>query len=143
MAITGRIRVLANAIQAGSDQVLASYGLTRADFDILSVLVRSGRALSPTEITAQSLISAPGTTKRLQRMIAEDLVRKIENPRDRRGYLIEPTGKAEEVFQPIVESISAYEQELLKELAPRHIIQLTEGLRALTQVVAQSKQARS
>lgn len=135
MAITGRIRVLANSIQAGSDEVLERHGLTRADFDILSVLVRGGRSLSPTEITAQSLVSAPGTTKRIQRMITEGLVQKIENPHDRRGYLIEPTAKAREVFGPIVESISAYERELLKRLDPRHLIQLTEGLRAFANVV--------
>lgn len=134
MAITGRIRVLANAIQAGSDEVLARHGLTRADFDILSALVREGRSLSPTEITARSLISAPGTTKRLQRMIAEGLVEKIENPQDRRGYLIAPTAKAQEVFKPIVESISAYEQQVLGRMAPKHIIQLTESLRAFTDI---------
>jgi DNA-binding MarR family transcriptional regulator len=135
MSITGRIRVLAHAIQSGSDEVLARHGLTRADFDILSVLVRSGRPLTPTEITSQSLVSAPGTTKRLKKMTAEGLIERTENPRDRRGSLIKPTEKALAVFEPILESISRYEQDLLGQLGPRHLIQLTESLREFLSVV--------
>ncbi|MFL4477617.1 MarR family winged helix-turn-helix transcriptional regulator [Paeniglutamicibacter sp. ORCA_105] len=135
MSITGRIRVLSHAIQAGSDEVLARHGLTRADFDILSVLVRSGRPLSPTEITSQSLVSAPGTTKRLKKMTLEGLIERTENPLDRRGSLIKPTQKALAVFEPILESLSRYERDLLAQLGPRHIIQLTESLREFTSVV--------
>lgn len=139
MVITGRIRYLAEAIQAGSDEVLAQQGLTRADFDILSVLVRSGRALSPTEITVQSLISAPGTTKRIKKLESDGLVNRILNPNDKRGYLIEPTNHALEIFQPVVESISDYERTLLGKLEPRDVIQLTESLRAFVSAVRESK----
>lgn len=135
MSITGRIRVLSHAIQAGSDEVLARHGLTRADFDILSVLVRSGRPLTPTEITSQSLVSAPGTTKRLKKMTLEGLIERTENPQDRRGALIKPTDKALVAFEPILKSLSRYEQDLLAELGPRHLIQLTESLRELVAVV--------
>lgn len=131
MAITGRIRVLAHAIQTRSNHVLEQHGITRADFDILSALVRSGRPLTPSEITSQSLVSAPGTTKRLQKMTAAGLIERTVNPRDGRGSLIHPTEKALEIFEPILESISRSEQELLRRISPRHIIQLTEGLRAL------------
>lgn len=109
--------------------------MTRADFDILSVLVRSGRPLTPTEITAQSLVSAPGTTKRLKKMTLEGLVERTENPQDGRGALIKPTEKALVTFEPILKSLSRYEQDLLAELGPRHVIQLTESLRELVAVV--------
>jgi DNA-binding MarR family transcriptional regulator len=139
MSITGRIRVLSNAIQAGSDQVLALHGLTRADFDILSVLVRSGRPLTPTEITSQSLVSAPGTTKRLKKMMVDGLIVRSENPQDGRGWLIEPTRKGLDVFEPILESLSRYEQDLLARLKPRHVIQLTESLREFVFVVEEDR----
>jgi DNA-binding MarR family transcriptional regulator len=135
MSITGRIRVLSKAIQVGSDEVLARHGLTRADFDILSVLVRSGRPLTPTEITSQSLVSAPGTTKRLKKMTLDGLIVRSENPQDGRGWLIEPTRKGLDVFEPILESLSRYEQDLLARLKPRHVIQLTESLREFVFVV--------
>lgn len=135
MSITGRIRVLAHAIQAGSDEVLARHGLTRADFDILSVLVRSGKPLTPTEITSQSLVSAPGTTKRLKKMTLDGLVERVQNPRDGRGWLIEPTEKGLAAFRPILQSLSRYELDLLAGLGPRHVIQLTESLRELVAVV--------
>jgi len=138
MVITGRIRFLAQAIQAGSDAVLAKQGLTRADFDILSVLVRSGRPLSPTEITSQSLISAPGTTKRVKKLESDGLIQRISNPKDGRGYLVEPTEKSLGIFGPAVEAISAYERKLLDQMASRDVINLTEGLRGLVSIIRKS-----
>ncbi|NKX51271.1 MarR family transcriptional regulator, partial [Arthrobacter deserti] len=65
--------------------VLAANGITRAEFDMLSLLARSGRPMAPTELAAELLISGAGATKRLRKLTDAGLVRRETNPRDGRG----------------------------------------------------------
>lgn len=135
LAIVGRIRLLAHMIQARSDSVLAKHGITRAEFDILSLLVRTAKPMSPSEIATTSLTSQPGTTKRLKKLIASGFVVRTVNPLDGRSAFVHPTDKAQEVLAPALNSISAYERELLSAMSPQSRDVLVHHLRELMIVV--------
>ena len=129
LGIIGRVRVLAQRIQLASDEVLAEHGITRAEFDILSVLVRTARPMSPTEIASTSLTSAPGTSKRIKKLIDSGLVVRTVNPKDGRGAFVHVTDRAGAVLEPVLRSISDFEKELLQSMSPDAQGSLTALLR--------------
>nr|AIU93939.1 hypothetical protein LRS1606.505 [Rhodococcus sp. NS1] len=129
--VFGRVRRISAVLQALSDNVLASYGITRADFDILSVLGRFGRAMTPTEIAVETVTSAPGTTKRIRRLVDAGLVRREPNPQDGRGSLISITAAAEVLLEPVLEAISELENAYLQRLPDSAVAELSTHLAAL------------
>ena len=116
LEVFGRVRRLAVLLQAHSDRVLEEHGITRADFDILSVLGRFGRPMTPSEIAAETLTSAPGTTKRMKRLAAAGLITRAADPADGRGALITLTPEADAFLEPVLRAISDLEQPLLEAL---------------------------
>ncbi|NVM98661.1 MarR family winged helix-turn-helix transcriptional regulator [Arthrobacter sp. SDTb3-6] len=116
-AVIGRVSRLARIIQMRSDVVLASRGVTWAEFDILSLLARTGRPMTPTERAADLLTSAPASTKRVKKMLGSGLVRRETNPKDRRGAVIVMTEKGKASLAPILASVRELEAGLLQSLA--------------------------
>lgn len=129
--IFGRVRRIESVLRARSDDVLETYGISRADFDLLSVLGRFGRAMTPTEIAVETLTSAPGTTKRVKRLTDAGLIRREPNPRDGRGSLISLTSDAEAILEPVLHAISQLEQEFLDRLPEGTVNALGAHLPAL------------
>jgi DNA-binding MarR family transcriptional regulator len=111
--VVGRIRRLAQVIQLRGDAVLGMHGITRSEFDILSVLARSGRPMAPTELATELLISGAAVTKRIRKLADSGLIRRDENPEDGRGALLRMTGRGQEMLPPVLESIAAFESGLL------------------------------
>jgi DNA-binding MarR family transcriptional regulator len=69
-------------------------GLNRAEADLLAALLRSPKPLVPPSRLASALICSTGTmTNRLDRLERAGLVRRHDDPDDRRGVLIELTEK--------------------------------------------------
>jgi len=130
-AVIGRINRLAQIIQMRSDAVLAAAGLTRAEFDMLSLLARTGRPMTPTELAAELLISGAGATKRLKKLQSAGLIRRESNPQDGRGAFIHTTDKADELLRPILESVLGFEAGLLSGLPAATAGRLARDLRAL------------
>jgi DNA-binding MarR family transcriptional regulator len=130
-AIIGRINRIAQIIQLRSDAVLAAAGLTRAEFDMLSLLARTGRPMTPTELAARLLISGAGATKRLKKLQGAGLIRRESNPQDGRGAFIHMTAKADELLRPILESVLDFEAGLLSGLPAATARNLARDLRTL------------
>lgn len=86
--VLGRVQRIASALTAASDASLAPEGLTRGEFDLLTALRRSGRALRPSEITTVTRASAAAITKRLDRLADAGLVERAGTDRDRRVVLV-------------------------------------------------------
>lgn len=129
--VFGRIRRIAVLVQLESDRVLAVHNVSRADFDILSALARSQRPMTPTEIATATLTSAPGTTKRLQRLVSVGMVVRTPNPDDGRGALIELTSQADAIVLPILKGLSALEKGLLGAVSASDEQTLVQGLRGI------------
>ena len=63
-------------------------GLALADFDVLAQLARAGGELRMTELAARALISRSGMTRRVARLVDEDLVRRADADADGRGVVV-------------------------------------------------------
>jgi DNA-binding MarR family transcriptional regulator len=63
-------------------------GLALADFDVLAQLARAGGSLRMRELADLALISRSGMTRRVARLVREDLVRRAHADADARGVVI-------------------------------------------------------
>ena len=91
--IIERIQTLAFNVNQSMEETLATYELDRRSFQLLGKLRRHG---APYRVAAGKLatelrLSSGAMTNRLDRMEAAGLIRRIPDPTDRRGTLIEPT----------------------------------------------------
>ena len=91
--IVERIHILAHDFNVSSDQTLQEFGLDRRSFKMLSRLRSFG---PPYQRSAGMLandmqLSSGAMTNRLDRMEASGLIRRLPDPNDRRGTLVEPT----------------------------------------------------
>lgn len=129
--IVGRINRISQIIQLRSDAVLASNGITRAEFDMLSLLARAARPMAPTELATELLISGPGTTKRIRKLVDAGLADREANPLDGRGALIRLTPRAANVLRPILEAVLRLEESLISAVEPAAASTLAGNLRVL------------
>jgi DNA-binding MarR family transcriptional regulator len=66
-------------------------GLALADFDVLAQLAIAGGSLRMTELADRALISRSGMTRRVTRLVHEQLVRRAHADADARGVVVELT----------------------------------------------------
>lgn len=130
-AIIHRMRRLAQLIARQSEVVLADLGLSRADFDILALLTRSGVPLTPSELAEDLITSGPGTTKRIKNLVDAGFVTRDANPADGRGALIRMTQHGRDTIIPALQSISNFETGLLDVLSEPKREELAGLLRQL------------
>lgn len=130
-AIVGRIRRLAQLIQLQSDSVLAGCGISRAEFDILALLTRTGRPMTPSELAAALITSGAGTTKRINKLVDAGLVTRESNPQDGRGAFIRMTLKGQEIILPVLRSVSDFEEQVIGFMSAADRDELTGLLRNL------------
>src|SRR6186713_2050309 len=85
-----RITVLGVALADATRRVLPQFGLTVAQYDVLTTLRRSGPPyrLKPTELSRSLLLSTGGTSNVINFLVAQGLVERLDDPADRRGALI-------------------------------------------------------
>jgi DNA-binding MarR family transcriptional regulator len=91
--IVERIQILAKAFDRSLDETLTQYGLDRRSYHLLGRLRSYGPPYrrSPGQLAADMRLSSGAMTNRLDRMEAAGLIRRLPDPSDRRGTLIEPT----------------------------------------------------
>jgi len=111
--IVGRIIRLARIIQVRTDEILAAQAISRDEFDLLSLLVRSGRPLTPSELAGALWVSASGTTKRLNKLEAAGLITRSTHPSDARASLVEPTTRALDAVSPALTALAEFDGSLL------------------------------
>lgn len=79
-------------VSTAIDRELRSLGLTFARYEVLMLLSFSRTGALPMSKVAERLLVQPaGVTKLVDKLAAEDLVRRTPNPTDRRGTLVEVT----------------------------------------------------
>jgi DNA-binding MarR family transcriptional regulator len=91
--IVERIQILAKAFDRSLDETLTQYGLDRRSYHLLGRLRSYGPPYrrSPGQLAADMRLSSGAMTNRLDRMEAAGLIRRLPDPSDRRGTLVEPT----------------------------------------------------
>jgi len=131
--IVERIHMLAHAFNVSSDETLAQFALDRRSFKLLSRLRSFG---SPYQRSAGMLandlqLSSGAMTNRLDRMEKAGLIRRLPDPNDRRGTLVEPTEAGHAAWDQAVGTQARREAMIAAVLTEREREQLHRMLRQL------------
>jgi DNA-binding MarR family transcriptional regulator len=91
--IVDRIGGINRRLKRGMEATLAEYDLTLPDWHVLGSLrlASPGRRHSPGSLAADHELSSGAMTSRLDRLEEAGLVRRLPDPDDRRGVLVELT----------------------------------------------------
>ena len=131
--IVERIHILAHDFNQSSAQTLAEFDLDRRAFKLLGRLRSYG---PPYQRSAGSLandlqLSTGAMTNRLDRMEAAGLVRRLADPHDRRGTLVEPTEAGHAAWDRTVGTQARREAMIASVLTPNEREELHRLLRHL------------
>jgi DNA-binding MarR family transcriptional regulator len=116
--VVARAGRLARYFDNALDRVFSAYGLRREAWDVLASLRRSGppyRA-SPTDLYQGLMRTSGAMTNRLYRLERAGLVRRIPDPHDARGLLVELTTEGHRLVDEIAPEHLANERALLSPL---------------------------
>lgn len=119
-------------------EIYEDYGLTLPSFDVLANLRRSGYPHRKTagELASSSMLSTGGITFRLDRLEEQGLVERVRTPSDRRKIYAQLTARGLEVIDEVFVRHVDSEREMLGELSPQAIEQLTKLLRTAERSIA-------
>jgi DNA-binding MarR family transcriptional regulator len=133
LQVTGRLARIGPHLARRQEAVLERFGLNRGEVGALSALRLSGPAhqLSPTRLGKGLMLSSAGVTSRIDRLERRGLVRRLPDPDDRRGVIIELTDLGVETVDEAVRAIAASDRELVERLDDDEIRTLEELLRKL------------
>ena len=130
---TARLGGAARFVEQAHERFFAEHGLTRADWDVLAGLRRVGPPyrLSPTDLYT-GLMRASGTiTHRLRRLERAGLVKRVPDPADGRGMLVELTGKGLKLVDRLAQLHLDNEQRMLEPLGAEERAELASLLSRL------------
>ncbi|QEO10828.1 MarR family transcriptional regulator [Protaetiibacter larvae] len=118
------------------DATFAPHSLDRGEFDVLASLRRNGAPyeLTPSRLASVLLVSRGGMTKRIDRLEARGLVRRIARPSDRRSLLITLTDDGRRLIDELVAEHVVNESRLLAVLDPEELAAFDGVLRKLLAV---------
>jgi DNA-binding MarR family transcriptional regulator len=127
--IVDRIGGINRRIKRALDETLADYGLTHTDWRLLSALRWAG---PPYRRSAGSLakiveLSSGAMTSRLDQLEQAGLVRRLRDPDDRRGVLVEPTEQGKRLWEEAI-GVQARKEALVTEALDKIEVQQLNAL---------------
>lgn len=131
MELIGRLNRCAALLQQAEDAPLRLAGLSRAEFDLLGALRRTGRPLTPGDLARETFSSGAAVTKRTRQLAGRGLVERHGDSRDRRVIRIHLTDAGRDLVDGVLPGQLAYEAAALSGLAPAEQADLTALLSAL------------
>jgi DNA-binding MarR family transcriptional regulator len=133
LQVTARLSRIGAHLARRQEAVFGRFGLGRGEVGALSALRIAGppNRLSPTHLAKGLMLSSAGVTSRIDRLERRGLVRRLDDPNDRRGVLIELTDEGREIVDAAVAANSTSDRQLLERLEPDEIAQLEAILRKL------------
>ncbi|MDO5018080.1 MAG: MarR family transcriptional regulator [Lagierella massiliensis] len=97
------------SVRRKESKTIKPLGLSIAQFGVLEILYHKG-SLPVQIITEKTLTTSGNMTMVIQNLLKRELVEKLENPKDKRSYLLKITKKGiklfEEIFPPHLENIN-------------------------------------
>jgi DNA-binding MarR family transcriptional regulator len=133
MAVVFRVKRLARLFERATAKNFAAQGLEPAEFSVLSILRRTGppHRLSAGKLGQALMLASGSTTNRIDRLEASGLIRRVDDPDDRRGVLVELTALGLRKVEAAVEHHLEIERELVSALSGPQQEQLIGLLRKL------------
>lgn len=131
--IIERIQILAYNFNQSLDETLETYELDRRSYHLLGKLRKHGAPyrVSAGKLATELRLSSGAMTNRLDRMEAAGLVRRVPDPNDRRGTLVEPTALGHEMWDKTVGAQARREAEFSSGLSQAEKDRLHDLLRSL------------
>jgi DNA-binding MarR family transcriptional regulator len=135
MAVVARLLRVAHRFDEAQDEFFAALGLKPGWLDVLGALRRTGDPyrLTPTKLSEEALISTAGMTNRLDRLEQAGLIRRLPDPDDRRGVLVELTNDGLELVDAAVDAHRGLSRRLLAGLEGTEREELDALLKKLLQ----------
>jgi DNA-binding MarR family transcriptional regulator len=133
LQVTARLTRVGAHLARRQDAVFGRFGLGRGEVGALSALRVSGPPyrLSPTHLAKGLMLSSAGITSRIDRLERRGFVRRLADPNDRRGVMVELTDEGLEAVDSAVAALTVSDRQLLARLEPDEIAQLESILRKL------------
>jgi DNA-binding MarR family transcriptional regulator len=102
--IVDRIGGLQRRFKRAMDETLDEFGLDWSEYKLLGLLTREGEVYrsSPGKLARIMELSSGAMTNRLDRLEQAGLVRRLPDPDDRRGILVELTPDGKRVYEDAV-----------------------------------------
>src|SRR5882762_2051370 len=115
----------AHRVEARVEEALAGVGLSNAKFEALSVLVKQDRPISLSDLAEKLTCVRSNVTQLVDRLEADGLVKRTDDPSDRRGVRAQVTKLGRErhaagakvvnrVHEQVAKQFSAVDQSVLK-----------------------------
>lgn len=131
LQVTARLSRIGPLLARRQEELFGRFGLSRGEVGALSALRIAGppHRLSPTRLGRGLMLSSAGVTSRIDRLERRGLVRRLPDPDDRRGVIVELTEKGLEVVDAAVAALANSDRELMDRLDPEEVGQLEVLLR--------------
>lgn len=119
MGVIGRLSRVSQHLDKGIQAALAELGISPGEFDVLANLRRSGEPyrLNPSTLYQALMLSSGAMTNRLDRLEQAGYVRRLPDPQDRRGTLVQLTEKGVQFIDQAVEVHVNNENRLISALS--------------------------
>lgn len=133
VAVIARLGRAAAYVSAGIDARLEEFGLSRAGWDVLASLRRTGprQRLSPTQLYMALMRTSGAMTHRLHRLERQGLVKRVPDPDDARMLLVELTRKGRVLVDRVAPLHLDNERAMLEPLSQEEQQALAQLLRKL------------
>jgi DNA-binding MarR family transcriptional regulator len=133
LQVTGRLSRIGPLLAKRQEEVFSRFGLNRGEVGALSALRIAGppHRLSPTRLGRGLMLSSAGMTSRLDRLERRGFVRRLPDPDDRRGVIVELTDQGLEVVDAAVAAITISDRQLLERFDPEELALLERLVRKL------------
>ncbi|MFZ3414614.1 MarR family winged helix-turn-helix transcriptional regulator [Arthrobacter sp. 3Tela_A] len=121
MAVVGRISRVSRKADVRLAGTFAAHGLDAAAFDVLATLRRSGApyTLSPSELTASTMVTSAAIAQRLNRLEERGLVSRTKNSADGRGKRVALTADGLALIDRALPDHLETEERILAGLSPK------------------------
>ncbi|KAB7610203.1 MarR family transcriptional regulator [Amylibacter sp. SFDW26] len=131
MELIGRLLRISHHFSSQMGTTFSAHGLTGADFDVLATLLRSGKphALSPNQLLATMMITSGTMTNRIDQLEKKGLVKRIQNPEDKRSVSIALTEKGQTITDKAVTAHVETQKQLVSALTEKEQASLNSLLK--------------
>jgi DNA-binding MarR family transcriptional regulator len=133
VAVIARLGRAARFVDQGLAEFFAEHDLSRADWDVLASLRRSGPpySLSPTSLYRGLMRTSGAMSQRLESLERKGLIERALDPADRRGVVVKLTAKGRRLVDDVAAEHLANERRLLAPLSRTELNDLATLLKKL------------
>ncbi len=129
--VVDRVAAIDKHVSRAFEETLSGHGLNHGEYKLLLRLATrsADHRMSAGDLSRALMLSSGAMTNRLDRLEAAGLVRRVPDPRDRRGVLVELTEQGEQQIDEAVTEQAAKEIDVLSGLSAAELSRLNQLLR--------------